>query len=79
MENFRVPEDVPIESPLVSQALDGVQAQVEESNRVTRKQLQRLDEVAAVQRQRLYDRRRGILDSNDAGKLVATAIYFVYI
>lgn len=75
MENFRVPEDVPIESPLVSQALDGVQAQVEESNRATRRQLQRLDEVAAVQRQQLYNRRRGVLEASDDGKYSSSFVY----
>lgn len=39
MENFRVAEDMPLESDLVVQALDKVQTQVEDSYRSIRKQV----------------------------------------
>ena len=39
MDNFRVAEDMPIESDLVVQALDKVQTQVEDYYRATRKQV----------------------------------------
>jgi preprotein translocase subunit SecA len=39
LENFRVAEDMPIESDLVSQALDKVQTQVEEYFQANRQQV----------------------------------------
>ena len=40
MENFRVSEDMPIESDLVVQALDKIQVQVEDYFRTNRMQVQ---------------------------------------
>ena len=45
LENFRVAEDMPIESDLVVQALDKVQMQVEEMYKSNRRQVFKLDEV----------------------------------
>lgn len=67
MDNFRVAEDMPIESDLVTQALDKVQMQVEDYFRATRQQVFRLDEVAASQRSAVYAQRRQFLTSSDEG------------
>jgi hypothetical protein len=67
LQSFRVGEDVPIESELVTQALDRVQTQVEEQYRGLRRQVFRLDEVAAYQRAVVYSQRRAYLTSSDEG------------
>jgi hypothetical protein len=67
LQSFRVGEDVPIESELVTQALDRVQTQVEEQYRGVRRQVFRLDEVAAYQRAVVYSQRRAYLTSSDEG------------
>lgn len=41
MDNFRVAEDMPIESDLVNQALDKIQGQVEDYYRSTRQQVRK--------------------------------------
>jgi len=69
MENFRVAEDMPLESELVVQALDKVQTQVEEYMRTTRRQVYKLDEVVAGQRAAVYSQRRAFLTSSDEGML----------
>jgi preprotein translocase subunit SecA len=40
LENFRVAEDMPVESDLVNQALDKVQIQVEDYYRANRQQVE---------------------------------------
>eukprot|EP01041_Mallomonas_annulata_P006005 gene6005-12107_t len=69
MENFRVAEDMPLESELVVQALDKVQVQVEEYMRANRQQVYKLDEVVAGQRAAVYSQRRAFLTSTDEGML----------
>jgi preprotein translocase subunit SecA len=65
LENFRVAEDMPIESDLVVQALDKVQSQVEEYFRATRQQVFKLDGVMSAQRDAVYSQRRAFLSSSD--------------
>lgn len=67
MDNFRVAEDMPIESELVVKALDKVQIQVEEGAKANRQQVFRLDEVASYQRAAVYTQRRAFLTSSDEG------------
>ena len=66
LENFRVADDMPIESDLVVQALDKVQQQVEGFYQANRQQVYRLDEVANKHREAIYSRRRDLLFSDDA-------------
>jgi preprotein translocase subunit SecA len=66
MENFRVAEDMPIESDLVGQALDKVQIQVEDYYRANRQQVFKLDEVTNGQREQVYAARSGFLSADDA-------------
>ena len=67
MENFRVAEDMPIESDLVTQALDRIQEQVEDYFRANRQQVLKLDEVTSTQRSAVYTLRRAVLSSTDEG------------
>lgn len=69
LDNFRVSEDMPIESELVVQALDKVQTQVEDYYRAIRRQVYRLDEIAASQRAVVYSQRRAFLTSTDEGMI----------
>ena len=66
LENFRVADDMPIESDLVVQALDKVQQQVESYYQGNRQQVYRLDEVTGQQRERIYKFRENILNSVDS-------------
>ena len=66
LENFRVADDMPIESDLVVQALDKVQQQVEGFYQANRQQVYRLDEVANKHREAIYSKRRDFLFSDDA-------------
>merc|ERR1711871_1071572 len=66
LENFRVADDMPIESDLVVQALDKVQQQVEGFYQGNRQQVYRLDEVAGQHRERIYKFRLNILNSQDS-------------
>ena len=69
LENFRVAEDMPIESELVVQALDKVQMQVEDYFKATRQQVFKLDDVTSSQRAAVYSQRRAFLSSSDEGML----------
>jgi hypothetical protein len=83
MENFRVSEETPIENDLVNQALDKVQTQIEEFQRVRRIQLYRLDETVSSQRASIYSQRRAILTLTDSGTIVlvvcAVCIIFAFL
>ena len=66
LENFRVADDMPIESDMVVGALDKVQQQVEGYYQGNRQQVYRLDEVAGQHRERIYKFRNNILNSQDS-------------
>jgi preprotein translocase subunit SecA len=61
METLKIPEDQPIESKLVTKAIDEVQARVEGINFDIRKSLLEYDEVMNKQREFFYKIRREIL------------------
>lgn len=69
MDNFRVAEDMPIESDLVNQALDKIQVQVEDYFSANRRQVLKLDEITSSQRSAVYTMRRAVLSSTDEGML----------
>lgn len=62
MSAFNLPEDMPIESGMVSKAIESAQTRVEGHNFDIRKQLVDYDDVMNKQRQIVYGRRDGILD-----------------
>jgi preprotein translocase subunit SecA len=61
---FRVSEDMPVEAPQVTDALDKVQSTVEEKYRNIRREVFKFDEVLNGQRRVIYNRRRKILFSS---------------
>jgi preprotein translocase subunit SecA len=66
MENLQIPEDQPLESKLVSKAIDEAQARVEGFNFDLRKHLLEYDEVLNLHREKVYQERRKILEQNPA-------------
>lgn len=61
LEMFRVSEDMPVEAPQITDALNKVQMAVEEKYREVRKEIFNFDEVLNGQRKAIYKRRRDIL------------------
>jgi preprotein translocase subunit SecA len=65
-------DDVPIESGMVSKAIERAQKQVEAQNFSIRKQLLEYDDVQNKQRREVYALRREILDGGDQREFVMT-------
>ena len=65
MDRLNIPEDVPIESKLVSRQIKGAQAQIEAQNAEIRKNVLKYDEVLNKQRQVIYAERLRVLDGED--------------
>ena len=64
LETFRVSEDMPVEAPQVTKALDKVQRTVEEKYEEIREQILNFDEILNGQRSVIYKRRQKILFSS---------------
>ena len=64
MGTFNIPEDQPIESKLVSRALEGAQEKIEGFHFDSRKHVLEYDDVLNHQRNIIYGRRRGLLFSD---------------
>ena len=62
MTRFNMPEDVPLEHPLVSKAIEQAQSKVEGFNFDIRKNLVEYDDVLNKQREIIYKRRRSVLE-----------------
>jgi len=70
MNNPNVPDDMAIESKLVSRAIASAQSQVEGRNAEIRKNVLKYDDVLNRQREAIYDDRRHILAGDDiAGRI----------
>ncbi|MBD2100859.1 preprotein translocase subunit SecA [Leptolyngbya sp. FACHB-261] len=65
MDAFRVEEDMPIESGLLTRSLEGAQKKVETYYYDTRKQVFEYDEVMNNQRRAIYSERRRVLEGQD--------------
>ncbi|TAL20436.1 MAG: preprotein translocase subunit SecA [Frankiales bacterium] len=65
MDRFNIPDDVPIESKMVSRAIRSAQTQVEQQNFEIRKNVLKYDEVLNRQRTVIYDERRKVLSGED--------------
>ncbi|MFY1668480.1 preprotein translocase subunit SecA [Plantactinospora sp. WMMB334] len=65
MERFNIPEDVPIESKMVTRQIKSAQAQIEGQNAEIRKNVLKYDEVMNRQRQVVYAERKRVLDGED--------------
>ncbi|MEM8641833.1 MAG: preprotein translocase subunit SecA [Cyanobacteria bacterium P01_G01_bin.54] len=65
MNAFRVEEDMPIESGMLTRSLEGAQKKVETFYYDTRKQVFEYDEVMNNQRSAIYTERRRVLEGRD--------------
>jgi preprotein translocase subunit SecA len=65
MNAFRVEEDMPIESGMLTRSLEGAQKKVETFYYDTRKQVFEYDEVMNNQRRAIYAERRRVLEGQD--------------
>jgi len=69
-----IPEDAPIESKMVSNAIRSAQTQVESQNFEMRKNVLKYDDVMNRQRQVVYGERRMVLEGADIEDQVATFV-----
>jgi preprotein translocase subunit SecA len=74
MERFNIPEDVPIESKMVSRQIKGAQTQIEAQNAEIRKNVLKYDEVLNQQRTVIYAERKRVLDGEDLHEQVTHMI-----
>ncbi|MEU8260336.1 preprotein translocase subunit SecA [Micromonospora sp. NPDC048999] len=74
MERFNIPEDVPIESKMVTRQIKGAQAQIEGQNAEIRKNVLKYDEVMNKQRQVVYAERLRVLNGEDLSEQVRNMI-----
>ncbi len=65
MDRLNIPEDVPIESKMVTRQIKSAQTQIEAQNAEIRKDVLKYDEVLNKQRQVIYAERRRVLDGED--------------
>ena len=70
MNMFRVEEDMPIESGMLTRSLEGAQKKVETYYYDIRKQVFEYDEVMNNQRRAIYAERRRVLEGNELKELV---------
>jgi len=69
MDRLSIEEDVPIESGMVSKAIERAQRQVESQNFEIRKNVLKYDEVMNRQRETIYEWRSGILGGEGSDEL----------
>jgi len=74
MNFLNIPEDVPIESKMVSRAIRSAQTQVEQQNFEIRKNVLKYDEVLNKQRTVIYDERRQVLSGADLSEQIRPMI-----
>lgn len=65
MEFLKIPEGEPIESRMVTKAIENAQKRIEAQNFQIRKRLLEYDNVANIQRQTVYSMRRDLLEGKD--------------
>jgi preprotein translocase subunit SecA len=70
MARFKVPEDQPMESGILSKQIENAQKKVEEQNFVMRKNVLKYDDVMNLQRSVIYEQRRRVLEGDDLSEEV---------
>ena len=65
MASGAYPDDVPLESKMVTRGIAGAQRQVESRNYEIRKNVLKYDDVMTEQREKVYSERRRVLDGED--------------
>ncbi len=71
MATANVPDDVPLESKMVTRAILSAQTQIEQRNAEQRKNVLKYDDVLNRQRTVIYTERRKVLDGEDLAEQVA--------
>ena len=74
MSFFKLPEDVPLEHPMVSRAIEQAQVKVEGFHFDTRKHLVEYDDVLNKQREIIYNLRRQAVKGEDLRNLITEKI-----
>ncbi len=70
MRRLKIPDDVPIEAKMVTNAIERAQRQVESQNFEIRKSVLKYDEVMTRQREVIYEWRQRVLTGRDTEELV---------
>ena len=70
MNRLGMDDSTPIESKMVSRAVESAQKRVEGNNFDARKRILEYDEVLRKQREIIYNERNNIIDSEDSSQLV---------
>lgn len=65
MERLGLPEDQPIQNAMISKQIEGAQSKIEGFNFDIRKHVLDYDNVVNKQREVVYEKRRGVLESGD--------------
>ena len=76
MENFNIPEDMPIESGIVSRAVSQAQTKVEGFNFDARKHLLDYDDILNKQRLAVYKKRQEMLEKNTYPQILSVLDLF---
>ncbi|MGH2598696.1 MAG: preprotein translocase subunit SecA, partial [Dehalococcoidia bacterium] len=74
MDRLNIPDDVPIESKLVTRQIKGAQTQIEQQNGEIRKNVLKYDEVLNQQRKVIYSERKRVLDGEDVHEQIVHMI-----
>jgi preprotein translocase subunit SecA len=74
MDKLGIEEDVPIDSPIVSRAIENAQKKVEARNFDIRKHVIQYDDVMNTQRELIYKQRRRVLEGEDTRDISMLAI-----
>ncbi|HLO03623.1 MAG TPA: preprotein translocase subunit SecA [Symbiobacteriaceae bacterium] len=74
MERLGIEEDMPIDSPMVSKALENAQKKVEARNFDIRKHVLNYDDVMNQQRELIYKQRRRVLEGEDTREVAEDAL-----
>jgi preprotein translocase subunit SecA len=75
LETFRVSDDMPVEAPQITKALDQVQSQVEEKYREIRTEILKFDDILNSQRRVIYRKRQTLLFASNADILKKLSEY----
>ena len=74
MDTMRVPEDVPLESPILSRTIESAQRKKEGMNFAARKNVLEYDDVMNKQRELIYEQRNRVLDGENLKETVTKMI-----
>jgi preprotein translocase subunit SecA len=74
MDRFNIPDDVPIESKMVTRQIRSAQMQIEGQNAEQRKNVLKYDEVMNKQRQVVYAERRRVLNGENLNDQIESMI-----